>query len=163
MDEKKMTGDEIARRIAAREIAVQLAYELTFRDMLDKTPEELIENILDQENFASLSDEDELYQKELKPDQEDYIKRLVLGIAAHDGELDDYIAKYSHGWRFERISRMARAIIKTAMYEVLYMQDVPDAAAINSAVELAKKYESPEIAKFINGVLGSFIRQERGN
>ena len=58
--------------------------------------------------------------------------------------------------------RMAAAVMRTAMYEVLYMPDVPNAAAINEAVEIAKKYETPETVKFINGILGSFVRQEFG-
>lgn len=47
-----------------------------------------------------------------------------------------------------------------AMYEVLYVPDVPNAAAINEAVEIAKKYETPETVKFINGILGTFVRRE---
>ena len=46
------------------------------------------------------------------------------------------------------------------MYEILYMEDIPNGAAINEAVEIAKKYETPETAKFINGILGSFVREE---
>ncbi len=70
--------------------------------------------------------------------QLDYIKRLATGVAAHSAELDDYIGKYAKNWRFERISRVAAAIMRTAMYEVLYMPDVPFKAAVNEAVELAK-------------------------
>ena len=55
---------------------------------------------------------------------------------------------------------MASAIMRVAMFEILYMQDIPDKAAINEAVEIAKKYETPETVKFINGILGSFVRQE---
>ena len=50
--------------------------------------------------------------------------------------------------------------MRVAMFEILYMQDIPDKAAINEAVEIAKKYETPETVKFINGILGSFVRQE---
>jgi len=79
----------------------------------------------------------------------------------HGAELDGYIDKYAVGWKFGRISRTAAAIMKTAMFEALYMPDVPDSAAINEAVELAKQYEPPETVSFINGVLGSFIRAEK--
>ncbi|NLT13810.1 MAG: transcription antitermination protein NusB, partial [Clostridiales bacterium] len=64
------------------------------------------------------------------------------------------------GWKFGRISRTAVAILKTAMFEILYMPDVPDKAAINEAVELAKRYEEPPTIPFINGILGSFSRNE---
>jgi N utilization substance protein B len=74
--------------------------------------------------------------------------------------LDDYISRYAKGWSFSRIPRMAAAIMRTAMYEVLYMPDVPNAAAINEAVEIAKKYEPQEVVSFLNGILGSFVRAE---
>jgi N utilization substance protein B len=74
--------------------------------------------------------------------------------------LDDYIARYAKGWSFARIPRMAAAIMRTAMYEVLYMPEIPNAAAINEAVEIAKNYEPQEVISFINGILGSFVRAE---
>ena len=50
--------------------------------------------------------------------------------------------------------------MRVAMYEMLYMADIPAGVAINEAVEIAKNYESPEVVKFINGILGSFVRGE---
>ena len=50
--------------------------------------------------------------------------------------------------------------MRVAMYEILYMPDIPNGTAINEAVEIAKKYESPETVRFLNGILGSFVRQE---
>ena len=58
------------------------------------------------------------------------------------------------------ISLVASAIMRVAMYEILYMPDIPHGASINEAVEIAKKYETPETVKFINGILGSFVRAE---
>ena len=55
---------------------------------------------------------------------------------------------------------MASAIMRAAMYEVLYMPDIPNAAAINEAVEIAKRYEPQEVVSFMNGILGSFVRAE---
>ncbi len=55
---------------------------------------------------------------------------------------------------------VASAIMRVAMYEILYMPDIPNGASINEAVEIAKKYETPEMVKFMNGILGSFVRQE---
>ena len=73
-------------------------------------------------------------------------------------ELNHYIEKYAKGWKLGRISRIAAAILRCAMCEILYMDDIPNAAAVNEAVELAKGYEEPETVAFINGILGSFIR-----
>ena len=71
-----------------------------------------------------------------------------------------YIEKYARGWKTERISRTAGAILRCAMSEILWMPEVPNAAAINEAVELAKKYEDEDTVSFINGILGSFVRKE---
>ena len=144
-------------RNVAREIAIHLAYELNFTDM---TAEELLSRRLTAESFASLEGEDALYADAPNEKQADYIRRLVLGVREHAAELDGYIAKYAVGWSFARIPMVASAIMRVCMYEVLYMPDVPNSAAINEAVEIAKKYETPETVKFINGILGSFARQE---
>ena len=144
-------------RSNAREIAVQLIFSLSFGD---DCAEELLKRQLTPERFAELAEEMPLYAQFPNEKQEQYIRELVLGVFAHGPELDDYISRYAVGWSFARIPRMAAAIMRTAMYEVLYMPDIPNAAAINEAVEIAKKYETPETVKFINGILGSFVRQE---
>ncbi len=144
-------------RNTAREIAVHLAYELSFTDM---TPEELTEERLSKERFETLTGEDELYAEAPGPTQAEYIRTIVAGVAEHAPELDGYIAKYAKGWSFERIPLVASAIMRVAMYEVLYRQDIPNGVAINEAVEIAKKYETEETVKFINGILGSFVREE---
>ncbi len=144
-------------RNTAREIAVHLSYELSFTD---KTVDALLDQRLTAASFAGLANEDAIYSEAPNAKQADYIRRLVRGVKEHGAELDGYIAKYAKGWQFSRIPLVASAIMRVAMYEVLYMPDVPSAAAINEAVEIAKKYETPETVKFINGILGSFSRQE---
>ena len=144
-------------RSTAREIAMHLAYQLSFTDL---PVEEFLEEQLDAERFEELSAEDALYADKPNAKQEEYIRRLVGGVAEHAAELDADIEKYAKGWRFERISLVASAIMRVAMYEMLYMADIPAGVAINEAVEIAKNYESPEVVKFINGILGSFVRGE---
>lgn len=144
-------------RSTAREIAMHLAYQLSFTDL---PVEEFLEEQLDAERFEELSAEDALYADKPNAKQEEYIRRLVGGVAEHAAELDADIEKYAKGWRFERISLVASAIMRVAMYEILYMADIPQGAAISEAVEIAKKYETPEVTKFINGILGSFARGE---
>ena len=144
-------------RNTAREIAIHLSYELSFTD---KPVEELLDERLTPEAFAALAEEDSLYQETPNAKQADYIRRLVRGVADHAPELDGYIAKYAKGWNFARIPLVASAIMRVAMYEMLYMADIPAGVAINEAVEIAKHYESPEVVKFINGILGSFARGE---
>jgi N utilization substance protein B len=146
-------------RNTAREIAAHLSYEMSFTD---KSVDQLLDQRLTAEAFAALADEDPLYAEAPNAKQADYIRRVVKGVDEHAAELDGYIAKYSKGWNFSRIPLVASAIMRVAMYEALYMPDIPNSAAINEAVEIAKKYETPETVKFINGILGSFVRQETG-
>ncbi len=146
-------------RNTAREIAVHLAYELSFAD----DAEAMLAERLTEERFSQLSGEDELYAAAPERDQADYIRGVVRGVAEHAPELDGYIAKYARGWKFERIPLVAGAIMRVAMYEAMYRDDIDVAVAINEAVEIAKKYETPETVKFINGILGSFVREELTN
>lgn len=144
-------------RNTAREIAVHLAYELSFTD---KTVKELLDERLTKEYFDTLKDEDNIYEKAPSAAQAEYIRSIVSGVAEHAPELDGYIAKYAKGWSFDRIPLVASAIMRVAMYESLYRSDIPTRVAVNEAVEIAKKYETPETVKFINGILGSFVRGE---
>jgi len=146
------------KRVVAREIAVRLCFSVSENP---SDPGEVLSRVFEEEYYSSLKAEDELYKSRPDKKQLDYITRLVTGVSEHSAELDGYIDKYSVGWRFGRISRTAVAIMKTAMFEVLYMPDIPDRAAINEAIELAKHYEPPETVSFINGVLGSFSRAEK--
>ena len=144
-------------RNTAREIAIHLSYELSFTS---KQIDDLLDERLTKESFEILKEEDSLYQEIPNAKQAEYIRRLVKGVNEHAFELDGYIEKYAKGWKFSRIPLVASAIMRVAMYEILYMQDIPNGVAINEAVEIAKKYETPETVKFINGILGTFVRQE---
>jgi len=144
-------------RNVAREIAMHLCYELSFTTL---TADELLDQRLSEPFFSSMAPEYEVYGELPGPTQKAYISKLVRGIAAHSYELDRYIEKYARGWRFERIPLVAGAIMRVAMYEILYMPEIPDGAAINEAVEIAKKYEDPEVVRFVNGILGTFVRSE---
>ena len=147
-------------RNVAREIAMHLSYELSFTDL---SAEELLNDRLSANRFDQLAPEYEVYGKLPGPSQQAYIRRVVKGIAEHGSELDQYIEKYAVGWKFERIPLVASAIMRLAMYEILYMPEIPNGAAINEAVEIAKKYESSDVVRFINGILGSFVRKEAGD
>ena len=143
-------------RKAAREIAVRLCYAM---NETNAEPEELLGNTFDEEYYATLSQEDEIYADYPNTVEIEYISRIVKGVAAHQKELLSYIEKYATGWKLDRISKTAVAIMSTTMFEVLYMPDIPDSAAINEAVELARKYSAEESCPFINGVLGTISRK----
>lgn len=144
-------------RVVAREIAVHLIYEL---DFAQEGAEALLDQALTPERFGQLAQEETLYQDFPDGKQMDYIRDLVTGVERHRQELDGFIGKYAIGWSVKRIPRVAAAILRAAMYEVLYRPDVPNNAAISAAVELAKGYEDERVVSFLNGVLGSFARGE---
>ena len=144
-------------RTNAREIAVHFSFELGFSN---ETADELLEHMLTQPVFAQIGEEDPLYAEFPYDRQRAYIRTLVKGVYDHCPELDEYISRYAIGWKYARIPREAVSIMRVAMYEILYMQDIPNAAAINEAVQMAKHYLEPEVVSFVNGILGSFVRSE---
>lgn len=89
-----------------------------------------------------------------------YITTVVKGVAEKNDELcADISANLGRGWRIDRISRVSLAVLKLAIFEIKYLEDVPPKAAINEAVELDKLFDEPENSAFVNGVLGSFCRK----
>lgn len=88
----------------------------------------------------------------------EYAKELYDGVTEKADELDEIISSYSNGWKLNRIPKVNLSILRLAVYEMKYVESVPDSVAINEAVELAKKYSGKEDSSFINGILGSFSR-----
>ncbi len=144
----------VMSRTKAREIALHLIFEMGFQQFEDENLEER----LDESIMASISGDIALYAGKLSPAQTEYIRAVVKGVAAHQNELDETITAYSKGWKISRMSRMTVAVLRLAIYEMRYAEDVPVGVAINEAVELAKVYDTDEAAAFINGVLGSVAR-----
>ena len=144
-------------RSTAREIAIQLGFAAS-ASKLD--PSELIETFFSEEHYETLAAEDELFSQRPDKKQMDYIRRLNTLMSENISEIDGFIERYSKGWKIERISRTALAVLRCAVCEIVYMDDVPASAAINEAVELAKGYDEPDTVAFVNGVLGGFMRGE---
>jgi len=145
-------------RRTARELALGLVFQIDFnRD----SAEELIEGFLTEDTFDMLKEEDTIFLELPQGEDKTYIEAIARGVSEHLAEIDAYIEKYATGWRIERIPRMAKAIIRLSMFELLYMPDIPEGVSANEAVELTKKYEDEDMPGFINGLLGAFIRAER--
>lgn len=144
-------------RTAAREIAIQLCFAAASADL---DPLDLAERFFEPEHYESLAQEQELFCERPDDRQMDYILRLTTLCAEHRAEIDSLIERYARGWRVERISRTALAVLRCAVCEILYMEDIPNAAAINEAVELCKGYDEPDTVAFVNGVLGGIVRGE---
>ena len=82
-----------------------------------------------------------------------YAKQIVQGIVDNHNEIDDLLDTYSQGWAIDRMPNVDRAILRVAVWEIIFNDDVPDAVAINEAVEMAKDLSTDESGAFINGLL----------
>ncbi len=146
-----------------RNIARHLAIQLCFAAAASwQSPDVLAGDFFTEEHFATLAEVDELYAELPKGKYLDYILRLSTLVFDKREELDAVIERYARGWKPERISRTALAVLRCAICEILYLEDVPVGAAINEAVELDKCYDEPETTAFVNGILGAFVRAELG-
>lgn len=145
------------KRSVARELAIQLSFAAA---ATGADPAELMDSFFDKDHYESLAPEQELCQEYPDEKQMEYIRRLTTLTAENRSEIDGFIERYAKGWKVERISHTALAVMRCAICEILYMEDVPNAAAINEAVELAKGYDEPDTVSFVNGVLGGFMRGE---
>lgn len=91
-------------------------------------------------------------------DREDFATELVHGVWNHTGELDNIISEYSRHWKLNRIARIELTILRLAMFEMLYRDDIPLKVAINEAVELAKRFGDDKAKNFINGILDAVAK-----
>ena len=147
-------------RSNAREIAVHLVYGMSYTE---DAAEVVIETRMKEEYYACLGDVSEVYAERPNAKQMEYIRTIVVGVQEHRAQLEEYVERFAIGWKTNRISKISMAIMLVAMYEALYVADVPVGVAINEAVSLCKKYEEPETASFINGVLGKFAKEVTEN
>ena len=82
-----------------------------------------------------------------------YARQIVNGVIDNHDEIDDMLDTYSQGWALDRMPNLDRAILRCAVWEILHNDDVPDAVAINEAVEMAKELSTDDSGSFINGLL----------
>ena len=140
-----------ANRHLGRIIALQTLFEQDFRRAAtDKTFD--LDDVLER-NIAR-------YQATV--DDKDFIVQLVQGVAKHEKDLDAELQPVAPEWPIEQIARMDRVILRMGLYELKHAKDVPPKVVINEAVELAKAFGSENSSKFVNGVLGTVLRQQTG-
>ena len=141
-------------RANARELAVHLIYG---RDFTGEEPQSVVNTRLDKEYYPALSQENDVYAERPSRAQLGYIDMVVAGVASRADDLNAQIARFSIGWDVSRISRLSRAILQLAIYEIIHFEDVPDNVAVSEAVRLTKMYDT-DASAFVNGILGSFVR-----
>lgn len=142
-------------RSNARELVVHLLYEI---DYTKETPEQALEDRLEKGYYEALAEENEVYAERPSKKQLAYIRSCVCGAAERFEELDQLISRHAIGWNLHRISRFTKAALRLALFEILYVSDVPTGVAVNECIELTRKYEDQEVVSFVNGILGSFSR-----
>ena len=123
-------------RTSARETAMKLLYEYGVTGTLSKDSLENAPDVFDMR----------------------YIDHIVTGFPEKCGEIDAIISTHSKSWKLERIAKVDLAILRLALYEILFMADIPAKVTINEAVELAKKYSAEKSYQFVNGLLGGYLR-----
>ena len=141
----------------ARDLAVHLIYG---REFTGEEPEAVVALRLEKDYYAKLSSENEVYTDRPSRAQLAYIDSVVAGVANRTDDLNAMIQQYSLGWDVSRISRLTRCIMQLAIYEILYVEDVPAGVAISEAVRLSKKYDGDDTGSFVNGILGAFLRAQ---
>ena len=139
----------------ARELAIHLIYG---RNFTGEEPRQVVSTRLDKEYYPQLSAENDVYADRPSRAQMAYIDTVVSGVANREEDLNAQIQKFSIGWDVTRISKLTRSIMQLAIFEILYVEDVPTGVAISEAVRLSKKYDNEDTGSFVNGILGAFAR-----
>ena len=133
-----------------RRNARKLAFYLLFQyDFVNNGDYEEVKNI-----FLTVNSDD------IAENDREYIISKTDGTMSHLVEIDELLGTYAKGWSVDRMSKVDKAILRLAVYEIKYAPDVPDGGAVNEAVELAKTYSSDEAPAFINGILGQILGSE---
>ncbi|HEU5271360.1 MAG TPA: transcription antitermination factor NusB [Jatrophihabitans sp.] len=131
----------MAARSKARKRAVDLLYEADLRGA---------------DPVSTLADRVALAD----PPISDYTIELVEGVTEHRQAIDELLSNYAEGWTLDRMPGVDRAVLRVGLYELLWSTDVPDAVAIDEAVELAKSLSTDESPRFVNGLLGRVLRSQ---
>ena len=134
----------MSRKIA-RELAFKVIFSVDFQHE-NEDVEKLIMNLEDE-------------TKEITQEDKEYINDIVQGVMAKKEELDEKIRKYLKGWTMDRISKTDLAILRLAIYEITYRDDIPYKVSVNEAVELAKTFSDSTSSSFINGVLAGVVTE----
>ena len=140
----------MSRRIA-REYSIQFLFSLNFNEHEDTTAE--LEAFL--EHKEENREEEESF---LNKASKEYAMEAVKGTIEHLEEIDRLIEFHTTGWKKDRIAKVDLAILRLAIYEIVFNNEIPDGVAANEAIELAKKFSTEESGSFVNGVLGKIIR-----
>jgi transcription antitermination protein NusB len=145
-------------RRAARRLALDVLYEAEIRDEL---PLEAWDVRTHDGWVIPAADDSDLALPDVTPEAAaEYARKLVEGVQEHQADIDALIARYADHWTIARMPVIDRNLLRIAMFELLWRDDIPVAVAINEAVELAKSLSTDDSGRFINGLLGKIVDKE---
>ena len=131
-------------RRLSREMALKMLFQI---DLVNANIEETLKYTFENGDFSD----------EVK----EFTLTLVKGVMSNFSEIDKVINNYTNNWSLERITNIDRNILRIAIYEILYLENIPKSVSINEAVELAKKYGTKSSFSFVNGVLGKIYKDAK--
>jgi len=126
----------LRKRRKSREFALQVLYQL---------------DIIKQDAIKTLAQFRDHFSGNRERDE--FMEQLVLGVLEHREEIDHLIEKCSENWRLDRMNMIDRTILRMAIYELLYLEEIPPKVTLNEAIELGKRFGSEDSGSFINGIL----------
>ncbi|WP_165445375.1 transcription antitermination factor NusB [Bacilliculturomica massiliensis] len=133
------------RRTEARELFMQLLFQM------------------EMQNDYGPSQKERFMEEHMKDkDQSDYFNKMYELTAKHLSEIDALLEECCDRWKKERLAKVDLAVLRLSICEIRYMDDIPNSASINEAVDLAKRFGGEESGKFVNGVLGRVVRGKNG-
>ncbi|EAE8049769.1 transcription antitermination factor NusB [Listeria monocytogenes] len=127
------------KRREAREKALQALFQIELNEM---SLDQAIKNIMEDE-------------------QDDYMEKLVEGVMANQAEIDAIIEPNLDNWRMDRLSKVDLSLLRLSVYEIKYLDDVPNRVSLNESIEIAKIYSDEKSSKFINGVLANIAPEDK--
>ncbi|ACK39559.1 transcription antitermination factor NusB [Listeria monocytogenes] len=127
------------KRREAREKALQALFQIELNEM---SLDQAIKNIMEDE-------------------QDDYMEKLVEGVMANKAEIDAIIEPNLDNWRIDRLSKVDLSLLRLSVYEIKYLDDVPNRVSLNESIEIAKIYSDEKSSKFINGVLANIAPEDK--
>ncbi|MBC1374268.1 transcription antitermination factor NusB [Listeria sp. FSL L7-0091] len=127
------------KRREAREKALQALFQIELNEM---SLDQAIKNIMEDE-------------------QDDYMENLVEGVMANKAEIDAIIEPNLDNWRMDRLSKVDLSLLRLSVYEIKYLEDVPNRVSLNESIEIAKIYSDEKSSKFINGVLANIAPEDK--
>ena len=143
-------------RTTARAAAMQMIFE---KISGGQGGEETLKMVYDELRADGIPGVEQIRKSE--PDQEDrsYITAALEGVLEHREEIDNLIEKTAKGWPLERMSLVDLTIMRLAVWEILYVEDVPGSVSISEAMEMTERFSDPEDKAFVNGILGTILRE----